>query len=383
MRTFKKLSRCRSTSSMDNVNYNNRSTYHRDYTDKAEFTFNAAQNEPGVYKRQPNFAPEKKMLCPDCLNKTISQNKKDAPTEKEQAGTSLNDPYSMVYQKKVIDKVKAREQLSKQASTSLPKYKDDKIEKLQNENENDNFYANAKDHRLERANRRYKNNQDLINSHLDQFKPKENEQLKKYYDNYVGKGNENIIKTSPNIPCKNEKFIDECKKQLQDHLQFKQEREKKEKEEDEKIMKLMMKQYQDELKKQNERDQRNMKAVNDANKRMIDEHNRQREMDKLNKQKEADELAKLGNKRIEEEKLNDQKKREEMNRVCNDNLKKFLKDKEEREKNKEQEKINDRKYKGLLCPHGCDMAQCDMCRGMFPKRMLTPVIFRRKKNLKY
>lgn len=396
-RTFKKLSRCNSTSTIEGTTkYNTKETsYRKDYVKPGFSNFNKYQistacpvysTRVGLYRRPMN--QEQKMLCPECYNRNLIndhelKNKLNNCTRSQlQSSTTIDDNLREISQKIIQDKIRNRERLTKNVSNSMTKFKNNKIELLQIECENDNFFANTRDYNRERAKKKQVQTEMFVKKNMDQFFKKERPEITEYYDKCVGKGNENIIKSSStNKYIDKDNYYQDVKYQMELDKKLKNQRKKLEIEQDKRIINGQIEKQNRQYQQRYLRSLNDYKKMGEENQKMINEKHEKEKQQRLQKIKEEDQIlknAELANKALLKEK---ERKREEMNKICNDNLKKYLIEQENKKKQDILDKEQDRKYKGF-CPHGCDMMTCDMCKKVYPRRVMTPFIVR-KRNLNY
>ena len=390
-RTFKKLSRCNSTSTIaGTTKYNTPCTSYRNDYVKPGFSnmskYQLAQpTQIGLYRRP--ITQEQKMLCPECYNKNLindhelkssyMKNKPDLATS-----TTFEDNLRYANQKRIQDRINKRESMAKNAYSSISKYKNNKKEKLQLECENDNFFGTSKDYNRERAKKRQLQTEIFIKQNRSQFTQNENPEVLRYYEKCVGKGNEGIIKPSSKNYIDKENYYNDVKDQMEQNQRLKSQRMKKEKEEENALMQSQIEKQNQLYKQQYLKNMNAQRKMCEANQKMMNEKYEKEKLERMKKIKEEDEILQKAAKDNEQQKKEMQRKKEEFHKVCNDNLQRFLSDQEKKKRELTMEKEQDRQYKGF-CPHGCDMMTCDLCHRLYPRRVMTPFIVRKRNNMKY
>lgn len=413
-RTFKKLSRCRSDGMNDATHLNNithnTSRYNNKYQSRNEFTNNNnphththnLKTQSSVYQNDftfPKFSNfskfqlnnpithNSKMLCTDCFNKNLIidhelTNKyiKHNSSMDYPHNTTLLDNMRDTNQKLIQDRINTRETQAINTYKALNQNKNNKKELLQNGNENENFFRNNKDYNKERAKQREIVNENFVKNNKDKFKDSHSK-VSQYYDKYVGKGNKSILPQEASRYISKEEYYAQVKQQMEMKRKQKEKELQKEKVENDlyriendKQNKKYQQQYLDRLKYQ-------YQILND-NKRLIEEKAMKNKKEKIRKLKEEDELLKKDQAEKAQLLYEEEKRRELCNEITNNNLNRFLHEKEQKRIELENEKQMDKCFKGL-CLHGCSMGKCDNCCRSVPKRSLTPFIEKKGRGLHY
>ena len=294
--------------------------------------------------------------------------------------TTLLDNMRETNQKLIQDRINTRETQAINTYNALRQNKNNKKELLQNENENENFFRNNKDYTKERAKQREIVNENFVNNNKEKFK-NSHSKVNHYYDKYVGKGNKSILPQKTSCYMSKEEYYEQVKLQMEMKRQQKEKELQKEKAENDlykiendKQNRKYQQQYLDRLKYQ-------YQILND-NKRLIEEKAMKKKKDQIRKLKEEDELLKKDQEEKAQLLYEEEKRRELCNKITNNNLNRFLHEKEQKRIELENEKQMDKHFKGL-CLHNCSMGQCDMCCRSVPKRSLTPFIEKKGRGLHY
>ncbi|MCQ2821690.1 MAG: hypothetical protein MJ252_30905 [archaeon] len=344
--------------------------------------YNLSQpNERSIYSERESM--ELKYVCPDCMNREIAEDKRTAEAPKEYPMQFYGDNHKFddFYQKRIKD----REQLTKIAANETQYFKNPDKDNLQRENERGNFWLNNTDYGKLRANQRDKEIEKMIKNNPDKWnKPKEEEQ--KYYDKCVGKGNGELIKERPPLIDK-EQFFREQKQQVEDLKKLRAMQNERDDKEDEKVVRDNQEKMDRQYAEENEKRQQFLRDMNDSNRKMILQHERQKKDDEKKRKRDEERMMKEIERKNKEDQDEKDRRRAETTKVYSENYKKFLNHKKEMA---EQEKLQKEKDKNLrgLCLHGCEYGTCNMCKKVLPKTVLTAYKVPKKKekkknNLKY
>ena len=136
-----------SYSKPDYFTYSNRRNNNQEMQQKRKYENKTNQN-PDNYSNysKSDSVHSKKLICPDCFNRNIIEDSKIKANYSDKfIPRSFVDNLTRDDEKVIQDKIKQRENLTKEAGKYLNNIRDYNINKLQNENQNGDFYGTSLD----------------------------------------------------------------------------------------------------------------------------------------------------------------------------------------------------------------------------------------------
>lgn len=391
MRTFKKL---RASSNRDEISKlsKNLNPSHCNYQSDACscasgcLSGNRSVYSNSIYTGSSVSSKVTKLVCPDCVNRETAERKRAERNEKAKADKEkVPGCFGNNYKDEEIirNKIRNREELTKRAADDVKNYQDRKRNKevLQNNNEKESFFDNAKDYNKLRAENKAKDLDKILSRNFSNYNNTPyQQQVQNYYNKCVGSGNESIIKPRGNKYDKQE-YYNDALQQIDNIQKLRNKRNLKEKDEDQKIIKENIdkfdKEYNDNMAK-HKMDQRNM---DDTNRRLIKlKEQREREQKQKDLEEEKDILDNI-KKRNQQEREKNNKLKQERNQIYQENYQNFLRNKNDKKEKEEMDKDNDRQLEGM-CFHGSEMGTCEVCHKEVPARALTSLRVPKHKNNK-
>ena len=387
MKSFKQSFSTINTNLKDNGNY--RTSYNMAFTKPDYYIYqsksrnninnNFIERYKNEFKTSNNDSENiKQLLCPDCFNRHLSN-------EKEVSKQNINYldrniPKSFVDnlykedEKFIKDRIKEREFKTNRASKYLKNIRDYNINKLQNENQNANFFDTNREYGIFRAKKRdYLNNNYVMNmkNYLNLDNPKVNDYYKKYVNNNK---EEDLIKERP-LSMSKEDYNQMMINQIKQNKKLKDQREYSEKLEDERIVKNQM--FLD--KKKTDEENRKRKAeidyYQDENLKLLYSKKLRDQAEDNDRKYEENKIIKENEKQIQKENEKSRIKRQKYLDINKENYKNYKLKKERELREKEIE--SNKKYPGL-CIHGSKMGKCDICNRIYPERILTQVLYKKR-----
>ena len=320
----------------------------------------------------------KQLLCPDCFNKNIS-NKKEVSKQNinyhdRNIPKSFVDNLHKEDEKFIKDRIKQREFLTDRAGKYLKNIRDYNINQLQNKNQNANFFDMNREHGILRAKKRdYLNNYYVMNmkNYINLDNPKVNDYYKKYVNNNKEEG---LIRERPLSMSKSE-YNEMMINQIKQNKKLKEQRVFSEKLEDERIIRNQMNLDKRKTEEENKKRKAEIEHYQDENLKLLYSKKLRDQADDNDRKYEENKILKENEKQIQKETERSRIKRQkylDLNKE-NYNSYKLRKQRELREREIE----NNKKYPGL-CIHGGKMGKCDFCKRIYPERILTQVVNKKR-----
>ncbi len=320
----------------------------------------------------------KQLLCPDCYNRNIS-NKKEVSKQNinyhdRNIPKSFVDNLHKEDEKFIKDRIKQREFLTDRAGKYLKNIRDYNINQLQNKNQNANFFDMNREHGILRAKKRdYLNNYYVMNmkNYINLDNPKVNDYYKKYVNNNKEEG---LIRERPLSMSKSE-YNEMMINQIKQNKKLKEQRVFSEKLEDERIIRNQMNLDKRKTEEENKKRKAEIEHYQDENLKLLYSKKLRDKADDNDRKYEENKIMKENEKQIQKENEKSRIKRQkylDLNKE-NYNSYKLRKQRELREREIE----NNKKYPGL-CIHGCKMGKCDICKKIYPERILTQVVYKKR-----
>ena len=297
----------------NNDDYNFRTTYnmafskpnYNIYISKSRNNINNLNIDNFNFRNQFQTSENvKKLVCPDCYNKTFSEEKKgnynNIIIKDRNAGKSFVDNLYKQDEKLIKDRIKQRENLSNKVGEYIKNMRDYNINRLQTENENGNFFDKNREYGILRAKKRdYLNNNYVMN--MRNYTNLENPKVDDYYKKYVNNNKEEgLIKERPLSMSKSE-YNQKIINQINENKKLKAQREFSEKLEDERIVRNQM--YLD--KRKNEEENRKRKAeidyYQDENLKLLYSKKLRDQADDNDRKYEENKIIKENEKQIQKE----------------------------------------------------------------------------------
>ena len=387
MRSFKQSYSTLNTHLNDNGNF--RTSYNMAFSKPDYYIYqsksrnnidnNFVKRDNNDFKTSNNDSENtKQLLCPDCFNRNLP-NKKGVSKQNinyhdRNIPKSFVDNLHKEDEKVIKDRIKQREFLTDRAGKYLKNIRDYNINKLQNENQNANFFDMNREYGILRAKKRdYLNNNYVMN--MRNYTNLENPKVDDYYKKYVNNNKEEgLIKERPLSMSKSE-YNQMMINQINENKKLKAQREFSEKLEDERIVRNQM--YLD--KRKTEEENRKRKAeidyCQDENLKLLYSKKLRDQADDNDRKYEENKIIKENEKQIQKENEKSRIKRQKYLDINKENYKNYKLKKERELREKEIE--NNKKYPGL-CIHGCKMGKCDICKRIYPESILTKVVYKKR-----
>lgn len=335
------------------------------------------------------------LICDECINCLLIEDKKkrkeienDLEKKYLDAGNvenNLNDKNRKYDQNKIEERRRMREENTNQVINNLAKINanPNSKERLIRENENSTNPLFDKNHNYEyeKFQVNFEKKQKLINDNLDKYKFNERPEVTKYYKHYVyddkNKGaTENYGDDKDdnrlNFTDKNE-YI----KSLQEQINAKNDKIRREKEEDQRREKqqflLLQEQIKNEQKEKLEKEQRQREELIRGNMEIMMQKNKKKEQ-QLNEKMRYNQLYEEENKKIKNDLINEREKKEKMKndfvKANDDNLeKRRIKRAKEIQEDENLEDYDNIYVQPL--PKKERMGRCCKCHKVFPRRLLS------------
>lgn len=308
-----------------------------------------------------------KLVCADCLNRNIAENKRRRRERKVEVYGNFGNNYEdeMLIQ----DKIRKREQLTGMAAREVDNFVPKEKEELQRINEDDNFFANSTDYLKLRAKKKEQQLDQFVNKNYNCYLPQEKDSVNRYFEKYVGEGNESLIKPRP-CPYDKKEYYENLRRQADNTRKLKNAKDNEQMNADKELMASQMDKLNREYSDKYNMQKMNQRNMDDTNRRLIKLKEKRRK-DELLKDKDEERNILEGIRRKNEmaDELSEQK-RERICKMYNDNYNVYLRHRQNEKDNEYREKVEERKLKGM-CFHGCDMANCEICHRPVPVRTLT------------
>ena len=344
------------------------------------------------------------LICPDCINEALIDQKKIKNDLYNQRDTQNKYKYQTINSNSFIEndliekKIHQREINTNNAMRTLSKLNSSLSSKERliqiNENSADPFQGDNRDYQYEKFKKDYEKKQKFINDNLDKFltvkKKKSPSEMPLFFDKSDEKLNSSTHRNKNEL-SKRKEYI----KILEDQINYKREKNKKEKEAD----KIKEQKYYEEMQKQIKKEENDKKIREQilkddfikGNMEIINKKNQDKIKD-LNDKLKYKELLDKQNELIKNELLKKQKENERLleginslKKKYNDNNNNLLYNEyKEREINEENEndydKINNRnninryeqnKNKSCYYDLNKQKGECCRCHRVLPRRLLT------------
>lgn len=328
-----------------------------------------------------------KLYCPDCYNKNVTRyalptqpNETDKNKYVINDAINFHDNHKKENEEQIRTRIADRELKANEAFLSIDKFKNINKEMLQHENESNANFFKATDYNLERAKNRSKKFESLINKHIAVFKPQENTNLNKYYEKCIGTGNSSCLIKSSSCPSLTKvQYHNSLKNQIAQKEKMKYEDKMIENIKDRENLNHLLNENSQILKAKMDHQSNMKQQLALQNEMIISQKMKKKNDDKADVLRKENEELNNVQKKISAYKLELCKKKNLMNNICNYNRKMFLKEQENNKDKKDDLKYKNNGYiKDLLCEHGCQMVTCAECKKSFPKRVMTPIVSRKK-----
>ena len=210
-----------------------------------------------------------------------------------------------------------------------------------------------------------------MKNYLNLDNPKVNDYYKKYVNNNK---EEDLIKERP-LSMSKEDYNQMMINQIKQNKKLKDQREYSEKLEDERIVKNQM--FLD--KKKTDEENRKRKAeidyYQDENLKLLYSKKLRDQAEDNDRKYEENKIIKENEKQIQKENEKSRIKRQKYLDINKENYKNYKLKKERELREKEIE--SNKKYPGL-CIHGSKMGKCDICNRIYPERILTQVLYKKR-----
>ena len=321
----------------------------------------------------------KKLVCPDCYNKNFSQDRKDSYSNiinnDRYVGKSFVDNLNKQDEKLIKDRIKQREHLSIRAGEYIKNMRDYNINRLQTENENANFFDKNKEYGILRAQKRDYLNNNYVIDNINKYSSLENPKVKDYYKKYVtNKKEEQLIKERP-LSMSREEYKKMMLNQMEQSKKLKNERAYNERKENERIITYQMNNDKRKIEEENEKRRQEINYYQDENLKLLYSKKLRDKAEENDRKYEENKIIRENKREIEKENENARKRRQDYVNLNEENYRNYKLKKQNEERLKELEK--NRNYPDL-CIHGCKMGKCDICNKMFPERVLTRVLYKKR-----
>ena len=347
----RKCSHCNSNNS--DYNYNNNNNY-------------CSQNKNDEY-----------LLCQNCINERLIEDKRRQRelSRKSNAPQIFEDKFKNYSENRIREKVEQRERNIKEIANNLEKWNNlsdkDKLIK-ENENSINPLYQDNHNYLYEKFRTKYEKKQKLINDNYNKFQNLERPEITDYFRNYVNNPKYTGISYGEYKPKKYD--IDNYRKDLDEQINYRNNKIKKEKEED--------------ILRENEQYNSALKNLENENKEKEIKKNKMKE-ELIKGNLELINSKKLRNQKINEEDLKYRDYYDKENMIYKNEL---LKEKDKKRKiNKEfvienqknlsrirrkkvEEMIENEKYRyndNSYEPPKEATAECSNCHKIYPRKLLT------------
>ena len=322
--------------------YSNRRNNNQEMQQKRKYEnkINQNQDNNSNYSNSDSVY-SKKLICPDCFNRNIINDDKIKSNYQDKfIPRSFVDNLTRDDEKVIQDKIKQRENLTKEAGKNLNNIRDYDINKLQNENQNGDFYGTNLEHLRLRAQKK-----NIIKEKIPQISKDEYNQM----------------------------MID----QIEQNKRLRQKREYDEKMEDERLIRNQIDNDNRKIQEENLKKKENWDYYQDENLKLLKSKNLRNQAEDRERKYEENKIMKENEREMEKDYENAQKKRQEIIDLNRENY--FNSKLKKQNELREREIESHRNYPGL-CTHGCDMEKCDICKRLYPKQVLTKVVYNKKKK---
>ena len=383
MRNFR-----RNNINSNNDDYNFRTTYnmafskpnYNIYTSKSRNNINNLNIDNFNFRNQFQTSENvKKLVCPDCYNKTFSEEKKgnynNTIINERNAGKSFVDNLYKQDEKLIKDRIKQRENLSNKVGEYIKNMRDYNINRLQTENENGNFFDKNREYGILRAQKRDYLNNNYVMGNINKYSNLENPKVRDYYKKYVKNNKEEqLIKERP-LSMTKEEYNEMMLNQIEESKKLRNQRDNNERMENERIIRNQMNKDKRKSEEENKKRRQEINYYQDENLKLLYSKKLREQAEDNDRKYEENKIIRENKKEIEKENENARKRRQEYLDLNEENYRNYKLKKQNEERLKELEK--NRYYPGL-CTHGCRMGKCDICNKMFPEKVLTKVIYKKR-----
>ena len=147
--------------------------------------------------------------------------------------------------------------------------------------------------------------------------------------------------------------------------------------EDEKLLKNQIDDDNRKIYEENLRKKEKWNYYQDENLKLLKSKNLREQAEERERKYEENKMMKENERELEKDYENAQKKRQDIIDLNRENY--FNSKLKKQNELREREIENNRNYPGL-CTHGCDMEKCDICKKLYPKQVLTKVVYNKKKR---
>ena len=315
-----------------------------------------------------------RMICPDCFNRNIMSHKEKYLYSDRFVPRSFVDNLSKEDDKVIQNRIKQRENLTIEAGKYLNNIRDNDINKLQTEYQNGDFFDTSLEHGRLRAQKKNMINNNKIKNNMMAYSNFENPKISDYYRKYVNNDDNILIKErSPKMTKDeyNKMMID----QIEENRRLRRQREYDEKMEDERLLRNQIendniKMEEEYLKRKNDWDN-----YQDENYKLLQSKKLRNQAEDMERKYEEKKMMKENEREMEKDYENEQRKKQEILDMTRENYYNSKLKKQDEIRLKEME--NKRNYPGL-CTHGYQLEKCDICNKMYPKQVLTKVVYNKK-----
>ena len=360
--------------------YSNRRNNNQEMQQKRKYEnkINQNQDNNSNYSNSDSVY-SKKLICPDCFNRNIINDDKIKSNYQDKfIPRSFVDNLTRDDEKVIQDKIKQRENLTKEAGKYLNNIRDYNINKLQNENQNGDFYGTNLEHLRLRAQKKNIIKDNNLRNHMLDYSNFENPRVSDYYRKYVNNNDNDNVLIKEKIPQiskdeYNQMMID----QIEQNKRLRQKREYDEKMEDERLLRNQIDDDNRKIYEENLRKKENWNYYQDENLKLLKSKNLRNQAEDRERKYEENKIMKENEREMEKDYENAQKKRQEIIDLNRENY--FNSKLKKQNELREREIESHRNYPGL-CTHGCDMEKCDICKRLYPKQVLTKVVYNKKKK---
>ena len=253
--------------------------------------------------------------------------------------------------------------------------RDYNINRLQTENENGNFFDKNREYGILRAKKRDYLNNNYVMGNINKYSNLENPKVRDYYKKYVKNNKEEqLIKERP-LSMTKEEYNEMMLNQIEESKKLRNQRDNNERMENERIIRNQMNKDKRKSEEENKKRRQEINYYQDENLKLLYSKKLREQAEDNDRKYEENKIIRENKKEIEKENENARKRRQEYLDLNEENYRNYKLKKQNEERLKELEK--NRYYPGL-CTHGCRMGKCDICNKMFPEKVLTKVIYKKR-----
>ena len=317
-----------------------------------------------------------RMICPDCFNRNIMSHKEKYLYSDRFIPRSFVDNLSKEDDKVIQNRIKQRENLTIEAGKYLNNIRDNDINKLQTEYQNGDFFDTSLEHGRLRAQKKNMINNNKLKNNMMAYSNFENPKISDYYRKYVN-NNDNVLIEDKIPQMSKDEYNQMMIEQIEQNRRLKMKREYDEKMEDERLLRNQIDDDNRKIYEENLRKKENWNYYQDENLKLLKSKNLRNQAEDRERKYEENKIMKENEREMEKDYENAQKKRQEIIDLNRENY--FNSKLKKQNELREREIESHRNYPGL-CTHGCDMEKCDICKRLYPKQVLTKVVYNKKKK---